>query len=109
MKQVSLFVLLLALAALAAYVFGIKMHSGNPEGIWLSTPPADGSGNPSDAFYVGAFIGLILISLSYLAVSVSVYSWSKLKPTKLPHVFLPLISASIVSMVAIVALKQIAL
>lgn len=108
MNQAIQVVLLLILEAIVAYLLGAEMRSSNPDGIWLYTPPADGSGSPSDAFYVGSSIGLILISLLYLAASVTIYTWAKLKSVKLPRIFLPLIASSAVGFIAIVTIGEFA-
>lgn len=108
MNQAILIILLLVLEVIVAYMFGAEMRSSNPDGIWLHTPPADGSGSPSDAFYVGSSIGLILISLAYFAVSVSIYTWSKLKSVQLSHAFYPLVASSIIGFAVLVFLGEFA-
>lgn len=106
MNQALLLFLFLVIEAISAYFFGSKMHSSNPDGIWLYTPPADGSGSPSDAFSVGFSFGLLLVSLIYLAVSVTIYTWAKLKPARLSHAFVPLIGSSIVGFVVIAIIGE---
>jgi len=108
MNQAILIVLLLSIEIIAAYVFGAEMRSSNPDGVWLHTPPADGSGSPSDAFYFGASIGLLLISFAYLAVSVSLYTWSKLKSRALFRPFYSLVASAITGLVIIVLLAKFA-
>ena len=109
MNQIILVVSFLALEVLIAYLFGAEMRSSNPDGVWLSTPPADGSGSPSDAFSVGSSIGLILISLIYLAASVSIYTWGKLKSAKLSHIFSPLVASSIIGFSVVALFGELAL
>ena len=106
MSQIVLVIVLLTLEIVVAYFFGTKLHASNPDGIWLFTQAADGSGQASDSFYTGASIGLILMSLSYLAVSASIYSWAKLKSVTLSSTFVPLITSSIIGFIAIAVVAK---
>ncbi len=108
-NQAMLLVLFLLLGAISAYLFGAEMRSSNPDGIWLYAPPVDGSGSPSDAFSVGSSIGVLLISLIYLALAVTLYSWAKLKSISLSRAFSPLIMSSIVGFVVIAILGEFAI
>jgi len=60
-------------------VVGIYLQIANPDGIWLYTPPADGSGAPSNSFGVGfslGSIGAVALLLVLLIVS-TVYKLMK--------------------------------
>ena len=39
---------------------GLLVYLSNPDGIWLYTPPADGSGSSASAFGLGACVGAII-------------------------------------------------
>jgi hypothetical protein len=108
MNKAVCIIILLAVEAVIAYLFGAEMNSSNPDGVWLSTPPADGTGTPSDGFNVGSAIGVLLMSLTYLALSVTVYSWSKFKSTQLSHFFWPLFVSSVIGFIAIAAFGKLA-
>lgn len=106
MKQVIYVVFLLVLQACIACMFGYELRSSNPEGIWLYTPPADGSGSPSDAFDVGFSIGVYFVSLAYIAVSISIYAWAKLKQVPLSFMFVPLATSSLLGIILTLILRN---
>jgi hypothetical protein len=108
MNKVSCVVILLLVEALVAYLFGAEMGSSNPDGIWLDSPPADGSGSPSDSFYVGASIGLFLVSLAYAAASISLYTWGKLNNAALSWLLSPLITSSLIGVFVTLAIGELA-
>jgi hypothetical protein len=101
-------IILLSVGAFIAYLFGAEMSSSNPDGVWLDTPPADGSGTPSSGFNVGYAIGLLLVSLAYLAASVTIYSWAKLKSIELSAFFWPLFISSVIGFIVIAVLGEVA-
>ena len=62
---------------------GLLMYISNPDGLWLYTPPADGSGIPSNAFGVGASLGAIISVLFYTVILVFQVVWRLIKkPTQ---------------------------
>lgn len=84
------------------------MNSSNPNGVWLYTPPTDGSGTPSNGFNVGYTIGVLLMSLTYLAASVTIYSWAKFKSIESSQLFWPLFISSVIGFIAIAVLGEVA-
>lgn len=108
MNRVMGIIILLSVQAFIAYLFGAEMQSSNPAGVWLYTPPADGSGTPSNGFYVGYSIGVLLLSLAYLAGSVTVYSLAKFKLTKISRLFWPLLISSIIGFIVMAILAEVA-
>ncbi|WP_413662298.1 hypothetical protein ACG1BZ_13700 [Microbulbifer sp. CNSA002] len=104
MNRMLITLALIIFMVLLSAAFGYSLHTDNPDGIWLYTPPADGSGKPSNALYVGASLGALLSAIIYSAGFVSVFGWSKLKHTVLPVVFVPMGLAALVSFTAMLAL-----
>lgn len=97
MTRASNLLVLVALTLIAAFVCGYWSQLSNPEGIWLYTPPADGSGKPSDAFYLGAALGCLIISVAYLFGAIGVLVWGVVRARPIPKLFLPLATTAVIA------------
>ena len=103
MNRIALIALFICIAILLSIGSGYWSQISNPNGIWLYTPPADGSGKPIDAFNFGVTLELYLISISYLAIGIGLYAWAKLKHSTLLGITIPIaMSAPIVFMLAVI-------
>lgn len=97
MKNDSLIIILLLLSgAVIAYFFGAQLEATSPEGIWLMAPPTDGVAIPSNSFHAGFTIGQFLVSLTYLALSVVIFSWVNFKGVPRPRLFTSLLVSALV-------------
>lgn len=108
MNSVVTSLALICITVILSAGFGYSLHLNNPDGIWLYTPSADGSGKPSNALYTGASLGAFLSATIYLVGFVCMFTWSKLKHTLLPSVSVPLILAAFVGFIAVVVLAGLA-
>jgi len=100
MRRVIITIGLIFIATLLAVIYGYDLQLNNPSGIWLYTPPADGSGKASDPFYVGMAFSFFLSSIIYAASSASAFTWAKIKRKPQPIVVIPLAVASLIGIIA---------
>ena len=97
----SLFHILIVLVVSCG--LGLLMYFPNPDGIWLYTPPADGSGIQSNAFGVGASLGAIISVLFYTVILVFQFVWLLIrKPTQQKSIT-PFISAIVVGVLLFIS------
>lgn len=94
MNRLSITLGFIFIAVFVSFGLGCWLYSNNPEGIWINTPPVDGTGRPADALYVGAFLGCLVIGTIYLVGAIGIFSLVKLKE-KLPNLLLPLVVAAV--------------
>jgi len=71
------------------------MYKGNPEGVWLVTPAANGEGWPANAFGVGfSFRALTLVAL-YLMVLVITAVYAHVRKPSVWLWTMPLLAATV--------------
>lgn len=97
MTRANNLLVLIALTLIVAFICGYWSQLSNPGGIWLYTPPADGSGKPSDAFYLGAVLGCLNISIAYLFGAIGVLVWGITRARQISKLFLPLATTAVIA------------
>ena len=105
MSRVSTTLVFSVFAAFVALICGYWLQLSDPDGIWLYTPSADGSGKPSDALYVGAALGCLIIAAGYLVAAIGVFFWGKFRIRSIPNLFWPLVASALIAFTLAVALS----